>query len=99
MLKKIGILLIVMLVFLTGCHNLNNLNYDDIINEVISETKNPNVHKKGFQFYMPKGLSIKNSKENYVILSSNKNDYYLYVDLISYNAHKDLNINDSNNSY
>ena len=87
--KKI-FLSILLLILLCGCTNINNLTYDDIINTLSLKAKSPNEYKKGFQFYVPKGLLVEKSGTNYTILSSNGINYYLYVDLVSYhNKNKD----------
>jgi len=85
--KKIPLLLIIIFC-LAGCVNLNSLSYDNIINNLIIKRKPANVFKKGHQFYVPKGLHVSDSGPNYVILSSNDAFYYLYIDLVSYNAKK-----------
>ena len=83
------ILLVLIIVFsLSGCVNLNNLEYTDIINTFSSKPKPANTFKKGYQYYIPKGLQLSDSGTNYAILSSGNVNYYLYVDLVSYNEAK-----------
>ena len=81
--KKI-LLIIFVLLSLTGCVNLKNLSYDDIINTLSNKPKNPNNFEKGYQYYLPKGLSLIDGGPNYAILESSNITYYLYVDLVSY---------------
>lgn len=81
------LLLILITIFcLVGCVNLNDLGYNDILNNLSLKAKSPNTFKKGHQFYVPKGLHLEDSGDNYAILSSNNTYYYLYIDLVSYNA-------------
>jgi len=87
--KKI-FLIIVMIICLTGCTNINNLTYNDIVNNLSTQPKPANVYKKGHQFYLPKGMAIEDSGLSYSILSSFDTFYYLYVDVVSYNAKKDF---------
>lgn len=88
--KTKKILLIILSCFiLFGCTNLKNVSYDDIMNNLTLAPKSANVHRQGYQFFIPQGMQVKKAGVSYVILSSNNIDYYLYVDLISYNAKDD----------
>ncbi len=85
--KAKKILLIILSCFiLVGCTNLKNVSYDEIMNNLTLAPKRANVHRQGYQFFIPQGMQVKKAGISYVILSSNNIDYYLYVDLISYNA-------------
>ena len=85
--KTKKILLIILSCFiLVGCTNLKNVSYDEIMNNLTLAPKRANVHRQGYQFFIPQGMQVKKAGISYVILSSNNIDYYLYVDLISYNA-------------
>jgi len=81
--KKI-LLIGIMILCLTGCTNVKDLSYDEIINMFTIKEKSPNVFKKGYQFYLPSGLIIDDSGSNYSIITSNNITFYLYVDLVSY---------------
>ena len=88
--KAKKILLIILSCFiLVGCTNLKNVSYDEIMNNLTLAPKRANVHRQGYQFFIPQGMQVKKAGISYVILSSNNIDYYLYVDLISYNAKDD----------
>ncbi len=85
------LLLILIIIFcVSGCTNLNNLSYDDYINTLSSKPKQANTYKKGYQYYIPKGLHLSDAGSNYAILSSKNLNYYLYIDLVSYNEEKDF---------
>lgn len=88
--KKIFLVLI-MIFCLTGCVNLKDLSYDNIVNNLSNKAKLPNVYKKGHQFYVPKGLHVYESGPSYTIIASSDTFYYLYVDMVSYNAKKQFN--------
>ncbi len=89
--KKILLILIIIL-GLSGCVNINDMSYDDALNTLQNSPKRTNTYRKGFQFYTPKGLQQVDASNNYVILSGNReNEYYLYVDLVSYSKKKELN--------
>ena len=96
--KHLVLILIIML-SLTGCTNIDSLSYDDIINSVNKNIKDANVYKKGYQFFLPKGLSIEEASNNYAVITSSDTTYYLYIDLISYNAKKDFNYTVNNSLY
>ena len=82
---------IIGILFLTGCTNIKNLDYDDIINMLSISNKNINTYNQGFKYYIPKGLSIKEAGSNYSVIEGEKTTYYLYIDLISYFNKKELN--------
>ena len=83
------ILLILMIIFcVSGCTNLDSLSYDDFINSLSTKPKHANTYKRGYQYYIPKGLQLSDAGDNYAVLSSSSNNYYLYVDLVSYNEEK-----------
>ena len=98
MYKKLIIL--VMLLCLTGCVNINKSNYEELINEVSnSKVKIYNTYRDGYKFYLPKGLYvIKSSGYNEVI----KNDiytFYLYTDIVSYVNSKPLTKKENASNY
>lgn len=87
--KKV-LLILVLILSLTGCVNINNLETDYIINGLMNTPKKANTYKRGYQFYVPKGLQVQETGSNYAILSSSDVNYYLYIDLVSYNKSKEL---------
>jgi len=95
--KKIFLILI-MFIFLTGCSNLDEFQYDEMIAKFSMKSKPANTYKKGYKFYVPKGLHIGDAGDNYVILTSSDINYYLYVDLVSYNDDKKLHYEKKDNS-
>ena len=88
--KKVFLILIIIF-SLAGCVNLDNLSYDDILNNLSLKAKSANIFKRGHQFYLPKGMHIEDSGENYAIISSSDVNYYLYIDLVSYNNKSNFN--------
>ena len=86
--KKI-LFIILSCFILVGCTNLKNASYDDIMNNLTLAPKRANIFRQGYQFFIPQGMQVKKAGFSYAILSSNNIDYYLYVDLISYNAKND----------
>ncbi len=81
---------IVLLIFLTflisGCVNISDSSYEDIIKYAINSKyiNLKNQSYSGFNFYLPNGLHIENKNKNSLILKKNNVKLYMYVDLISY---------------
>ena len=74
-----------LLIICTGCSNLKNLDYEQILNTAFNSNYNiTNENRKGYLYYLPKGMRIIKSTGNNEILSKNQDLYYLYVDLVSY---------------
>lgn len=93
MYKKIIIVLCLLL--FTGCTNtyyMNNLSYEDIINNATQENNDlHNTNNKGFRYFLPSGFSaIKDDNFNQTLISQN-NIYYLNVDIVSYYYKKSIN--------
>jgi len=89
--KKL-LFLLILLLMLTGCTNINNLSYDEIINISLSEEVKPNTYVLGYKFYLPRSMSMSNDLNGNNILYGDGSNYYLYVDMVSY-------INKINNKY
>lgn len=84
--KKLIYLLLVTIT-LTGCkiNKINMSNYDEIINQVL--TINVDLHNQtdeGYNYYLPKGISLYDSNDTNKILKYKNTRMYLYVDVISY---------------
>ena len=83
--KKI-ILLCTLVIFLTGCTSINTSSIDSILNETLSSTlKITNTQRNGYSSYLPRGLILKNTKSFNEKLEDDLYQYYLYVDVVSYN--------------
>lgn len=79
------LLIATILLILTGCTNISNMNYDSIVDSVLKE----NVHKdntymEGYKLYLPSHMTVIGDLKGNDILYSYGDKYYLYVDLISY---------------
>ena len=60
--KILGATLLILL--LTGCCNINSLNYESIIEESMKEKNKPNVAVRGYNIFLPRGMSIADSSED-----------------------------------
>ena len=84
--KKIFILLSMILV-VTGCsiNRLNNQDIDSVIDYILKQDiKMNNVVLEGYKYYIPHGVTLVEKHDYNQVLSYNNNDYYLYIDVISY---------------
>ena len=94
--KKI-ILIIIILVSVAGCTNINKLSYDDIVNNITTISTKDNIYRTGYSYYLPRGMKVADSTlYNEVIEDANSN-YYLYVDVVSFykKITKDYEINNN----
>ena len=93
--KRIVLLLSLILVT-SACTNLNNLDYKDNINEVIKSNSNNKLYNhvgNGYNYYLPKYMSVKNMINFNEKINSNDYTYYLYLDVVSFNSKKQDKIN------
>ena len=82
--KKI-FLLCIFVILLTGCTSIQNSTLDNIINNSLgSKVNTKNVNRNGYQYYLPRGLSVLESTNYNEVLKDQKYMYYLYVDVVSY---------------
>ena len=90
------ILLIGIILVTSACTNINNIDYKDNINSIITDNNNNKIynhHGKGYKYYLPKYMSVSNTSDYNEKINGNDNTYYLYVDIISYYNKKELLFN------
>ena len=76
-------ILVITLLLLCGCTNINNASVQDITKEVLgSKINSYNEYRTGYKYYLPQGLNVNSSKKYNEILNDDKYKYYLYVDLV-----------------
>lgn len=97
--KKLFILSLV-LVLCVGCTRIDNtLNYDTVVDTVISDSKKTsNTTSLGYKYYLPLGVSKVYDKDYNQKLKIEDTFLYLYVDAVSYYYHNSLNFNDEDSS-
>lgn len=95
--KKVTLILMVFI--LCSCTSVQNKEYVDILNEFTLKKEVPNVYQTGYKYFIPKGLSRKKYFLYNDVLTSNKYDYYLYVDIISYYNKLEFNYKENDFSY
>lgn len=89
--KKKIVLLSILLLLVSGCsiHQLSPTNFADNIEFILSQnTDLANVNFDGYEYYVPKGMRFVNKDEYNALLQDRfANQYYLYIDAISYFHH------------
>ena len=79
------VVLIVMVLLLTGCSNIQKQDYNDIVSSVVTSKYNVyNEYRSGYKYYMPNSMSSVDTKDFNERITSSKYNYYLYVDVVSY---------------
>ena len=82
--KKVVILLGI-LFLLTGCATVKDSSVEAIISNALSTKVDArNVNRKGYSYYLPRGLKGIRSTDYNEIFKDSKYKYYLYVDVVSY---------------
>ena len=97
--KKIFVLLA--LVFLVaGCTVLKSDNLEKVIDEVLTSNENlANQYFAGYQYYLPREVSLINKYDYNTTLQYKGNKIYLYVDIISYYHKKEENYETKDDIY
>ena len=97
--KKI-FLLGILILFITGCTNIENSSLDDIVDNVLkSKVSTKNMNRNGYRYYLPIGLSIKESNGYNEVIKDNLYTYYLYVDIVSFNNNTSFSYNFNEDAY
>mgnify|MGYP004481370041 FL=1 len=89
------ILIIICLLFITGCSDIRKQSYDDIINNIATRANKDNVYRTGYSYYLPRGMRVSDSTLYNESITDARYKYYLYVDIVSYykKVTKDYTIN------
>ena len=91
------VLIIICLLFITGCSDIRKQSYDDIINNIATRANKGNVYRTGYSYYLPRGMKVSDSTLYNEAITDARYKYYLYVDIVSYykNVTKDYVVNDN----
>lgn len=91
------ILIIICLLFITGCSDIRKQSYDDIINNIATRANKYNVYRTGYSYYLPRGMQVADSTLYNEAITDARYKYYLYVDIVSYykKVTKDYSVNDN----
>ena len=69
---------------LVGCTNVNDLTYDEIVQNFATRSSRTNTYRTGYKYYLPRGMQVNDSTLFNEILEDGRYTYYLYVDAVSY---------------
>jgi hypothetical protein len=91
------VLIIICLLFITGCSDIRKQSYDDIINNIATRANKDNVYRTGYSYYLPRGMQVADSTLYNEAITDARYKYYLYVDIVSYykKVTKDYTINNN----
>ncbi len=84
--KKKILLIILFLFMITGCTTLNDKSIDQLLPILLSsDNELSNVVFDGYKYYVPNGIRFV-SKDDYnaQLLDDKNNNYYFYIDVVSY---------------
>ena len=99
--KKVLMIIICLFVF-SGCkiENISDNNIDKNIETILSrKTKYLNKDAIGYQYYLPKYMTVKNTNEFNQEIYFNGNTLYLYADVVSYYHKVKRNYDIDKNAY
>ena len=97
---KKTILLVVGLLILTGCTNINKADIDTIVLEIQqSKIKVSSETRTGYKYYLPSDLNLLATDNYNEIFLSRDYKYYMYVDIVSYYNKVKFNYEVNPNSY
>ena len=93
-------LLLLTLIFLCGCTNINEARPQDLVKEIVSSKNySYNEYRTGYKYYLPLSMSSLSSKKYNEILTDGNYKYYLYVDLVSYLKKSEFSYTVNENAY
>ena len=93
-------LLLLTLIFLCGCTNIQEARPQDLIKEIVSSKNySYNEYRTGYKYYLPLSMSCLSSKKYNEILTDGNYKYYLYVDLVSYVKKNEFSYTVNENAY
>ena len=93
------ILIIICLLFITGCSDIRKQSYDDIINNIATRANKDNVYRTGYSYYLPRGMKVADSTLYNEAITDARYKYYLYVDIVSYYYNKEVTYTENPDSY
>lgn len=99
--KKKLLIIMICLLTLSGCTNITNQNLDNVISTFLTKDMNlSNNVFQGYKYYIPKGLKLISKDEyNALLKDENQNNYYFYIDVVSYYNKTKLNYTTNSSSY
>ena len=97
---KIKYILLICFVFvLCGCQSLKDKPISEIVDKVYTKIDSANVFRKGFSYYLPNNLKVKEYTDYNDIIESDELTFYLYVDLIGYYNKNDYKYEENSDAF
>lgn len=100
--KKLLVTLLISLCFMSGCSILkvSDQSITDIFDTILYVDNDlSNTHMEGYSLYLPKGLKVVDKTDYNLIVKSNNNYYYVYVDTVAYFYKVENTFVEKNNNY
>lgn len=100
--KKLLVTLLISLCFMSGCSVLkvSDQSITDIFDTILYVDNDlSNTHMEGYSLYLPKGLKVVDKTDYNLIVKSNNNYYYVYVDTVAYFYKVENTFVEKNNNY
>ena len=89
---KRKLLLLLSILIISGCTNINNLSYSELIDQSLdSDLVLLNEVSTGYKYYLPRGVTLKEDNDFNQKLAFMDTYLYMYVDIISYYYKNELN--------
>lgn len=93
---KRKLLLLLSILMISGCTNINNLSYSELINQSLdSDLVLLNKVSTGYKYYLPRGVTLKEDNDFNQKLAVMDTYLYMYVDIVSYYYKNELNYRES----
>ncbi len=97
--KKHLLLLLLILIIVTGCESVSNLELNETLNVLTFEENRSNIYRVGYKYYLPVGMQNDDNLIYNEVITNNKYNFYLYVDVISYMNKTENLYNENEESY
>ncbi len=81
--KKI-IIILLGIFLLTGCTQIKDLSYEEILGTISTSYDKANIYRTGYKYYLPRGMKLEDSTLYNEVIGSKDYLYYLYIDAVSY---------------
>ncbi len=96
---KKTIVLILTLIFITGCTNINKMSIEDSLNTLSYPKYKYNMHRVGYKYYLSPSLKVDKLSAYNEVITNKKLNFYLYVDMVSYYNKTNVKTKASNDNY
>ncbi len=96
--KKI-ILVTIFIFMISGCSNVKNLSFNDILQNFNTYGHKTNIYRSGYKYYLPRSMQVEDSTLFNEIIVSEYSKYYLYVDALSYKEKIVKSYNENKDSF